>query len=106
MGGGYTEAPAEGGKESDEGLGGPKVEELDAASRRLPPLPGGLMAKGIHAASPGWNGEPAPPCARFLAWTPFAINAAPIDYLDRLLGRRYRSASILTAKVPSQCSPS
>ncbi|WLT33204.1 hypothetical protein [Geothrix sp. PMB-07] len=78
---GRTGAPAEGGKESDEGplgigfadtrdeliSGGPKVEELDAASRRLPPLPEGLLAKGIHAASPGLNGEPAPPCAHFLA---------------------------------------
>jgi len=24
------------------------------------------MAKGLHAASAGWNGEPAPPCARIL----------------------------------------
>ena len=93
MGGGCTEVPAEGGEESDEGFGGPKVEELDAASRRLSPLPEGLRAKGIHAASPGLarvfdprgsapaigfadaalsalrmvNGVPAPPCARFLA---------------------------------------
>ena len=67
MGGGCTEVPAEGGEESDEGLGGPKVEELDAASRRLPPLPEGLRAKGIHAASSGLNGVPAPPFARFLA---------------------------------------
>ena len=43
------------------------------------------MAKGSHAASPGLKGEPAPPCAHFLAWKPFAINAAPIDYLDALL---------------------
>ena len=42
------------------------------------------MAKGSHAASPGLNGVPAPPCAHFLAWKPFAINAAPIDYLDTL----------------------
>jgi len=47
--------------------GGSKVEEPDAASRRLPHQPEGLMAKGIHAASPGLNGEPTPPCARFLA---------------------------------------
>ena len=99
MGGGCTGAPAEGGKKGDEGLGGSKDEEPDAASRRLPPQPAGLMAKGSHAASPGLNGEPAPPCARFLlgiacsdtrdeltyAWKPFAINAAPIDYLDTLL---------------------
>src|SRR5664279_6430461 len=113
MGGGCTGAPAEGGrylfvsciaagdteKEGDEGLlgigfadtrgvlksGGSKDKEPDAASRRLPPQPEGLMAKGSHAASPGLNGEPAPPCARFLAWKPFAINAAPIDYLDGLL---------------------
>ena len=43
------------------------------------------MAKGSPAASPGLNGEPAPPRARFLAWKPFAVNAAPIDYLDTLL---------------------
>ena len=67
MGGGCTGAPAEGGQEGDEGLGGSKVEEPDTASRRLPHQPEGLMAKGIHAASPGLNGEPAPPCARFLA---------------------------------------
>ena len=85
MGGGCAGAPAEGGKEGDEGLGGSKDEEPDAASRRLPPQPEGLMAKGSHAASPGLNGEPAPPCAHFLAWKPFAINAAPIDYLDALL---------------------
>jgi hypothetical protein len=113
MGGGCTGAPAEGGrclfvsriaagdteKEGDEGplgigfadtrdvlnFGGSKDEEPDAASRRLPPQPEGLMAKGSHAASPGLNGEPAPPCAHFLAWKPFAINAAPIDYLDTLL---------------------
>ena len=54
-------------KEGDEGLGGSKDEEPDAAYRRLPPQPEGLMAKGSHAASPGLNGEPAPPCARFLA---------------------------------------
>ena len=89
MGGGCTGAPAEGGKEGDEGLGGSKDEEPDAASRWLPPQPEGLMAKGPHAASPGLNGEPAPPCARFLAWNPFAINAAPIDYLDTLLGSRW-----------------
>jgi len=95
MGGGCTGVPAEGGrylfvsriakgdteKEGDEGplgigfadtrgvlkSGGSKVKEPDAASRRLPPQPEGLMAKGLHAASPGLNGEPAPPCARFLA---------------------------------------
>jgi hypothetical protein len=67
MGGGCTRAPAEGGKEGDEGLGGSKVEEPDAAYRRLPPQPEGLMAKGFHATSTGLNGEPAPPCARFLA---------------------------------------
>jgi len=81
MGGGCTGAPGEGGKEGDEGPlgidfvdtrdemkhGGSKDEEPDAASRRLPPQPEGLMAKGFHAASPGLNGEPAPPCARFLA---------------------------------------
>ncbi len=86
MGGGCAGAPAEGDKEGDEGLGGSKDEEPDAVSRRLSPQPEGLMAKGSHAASPGLNGEPAPPCARFLAWKPFAINAAPIDYLDALLG--------------------
>jgi hypothetical protein len=43
------------------------------------------MAKGSHAASAVLNGVPAPPCAHFLAWKPFAINAAPIDYLDTLL---------------------
>ena len=68
------------------GLGGSKVEELDAASRRLPPQPEGLMAKGSQVASLGLNGEPTPPCARFLTWKPFAINAASIDYLDTLLG--------------------
>ena len=93
------------------GLGGSKVEEPDAASRRLPPPPEGLMAKGPHAVSAGLartcgprscapaigcadaalsasrmvNGEPAPPYARLRAWRPFAINAAPIDYLDGLL---------------------
>ena len=46
MGGGGTGAPAEGDKKGDEGLGGSKVEELDAVSRRLPPQPLGLMAKG------------------------------------------------------------
>ena len=85
MRGGCTGAPAEGGKEGDEGLGGSKDEEPDAASRRLPPQPEGLMAKGSHSASPGLNGEPAPPCAHFLAWKPFAINAAPTHYLDTLL---------------------
>ena len=85
MGGGCTGAPAEGGKESDESLGGPKVEELDVASRRLPSKPEGLMAKGSHAASAGLNGVPAPSCAPFLAWKPIAINAAPIDNLDTLL---------------------
>src|ERR1035438_8552793 len=75
-------------KEGDDGLGGSKDEEPDAASRRLPPQPEGLMAKGSHAASAGLNGEPAPPCARLLAWKPFAFNAAPIDYLDTLLFRR------------------
>ena len=93
MGGGCTGAPAEGGKESDEGLGGPKVEELDAASRRLPSLPAGLMAKVSHAASAGLNGVPAPPCAHFLAWKPFAINAAPIDCPDTLLGTEDLSVS-------------
>src|ERR1035438_1663057 len=102
MGGGCTGVPAEGGrflfvsriaggdteKEGDDGLGGSKDEEPDAASRRLPPQPEGLMAKGSHAASAGLNGEPAPPCARLLAWKPFAFNAAPIDYLDTLLFRR------------------
>ena len=101
MGGGCTGAPAEGGKEGDEGplgigfadtrdelkSGGSKDEEPDAASRRLPPQPKGLMAKGPHAVSAGSNGEPAPPCAPLLAWRPFAVNAAPIDYLDGLLGR-------------------
>jgi hypothetical protein len=95
MGEGCTGAPAEGGrylfvsiiaigdteKEGDEGplgigfadtrdvmnSGGSKDEVPDAAYRRLPPQPEGLMAKGLHAASPGLNGEPAPPCARFLA---------------------------------------
>jgi hypothetical protein len=85
MGGGCAGVPAEGGKESDEGLGGSKDEELDAASRRLPPQPEGLMAKASHAASAGLNGVPAPPCAPFLAWKPFAVNAAPIDGLDALL---------------------
>ena len=111
MGGGCTGAPAEGGKEGDEGLGGSKDEAPDTASRRLPPQPEGLMAKGSHAASAVLarasgprglapaigcadaalfaarmvNGEPAPPCAHFLAWKPFAINAAPIDYLESLL---------------------
>ena len=113
MGWGGTGAPAEGGQEGDEGLlgigfadtrdvlnsGGSKDEEPDAASRQLPPQPEGLLAKGSHAASAGLNGEPAPPCAHFLlgiargdtrdkltpAWKPFAINAAPIHYLDTLL---------------------
>ena len=67
MGGGCTGAPAEGGKEGDEGLGGSKDEEPDAASRRLPPQPEGLMAKGLHAVSAGLNGETRtalhpPPC--------------------------------------------
>ena len=44
------------------------------------------MAKGSQVASLGLNGEPTPPCARFLTWKPFAINAASIDYLDTLLG--------------------
>jgi hypothetical protein len=44
-----------------------------------------LMAKASHAASAGLNGVPAPPCAPFLAWKPFAVNAAPIDGLDALL---------------------
>ena len=69
------------------GLGGSKDEESDAASRwkhwpwlamqarstalkryaiARVPQPEGLMAKGSHAASAGLNGEPAPPCARFL----------------------------------------
>jgi len=56
MGGAALGAPAEGGQEGDEGplgigftdtrdklkSGGPKVEEPDAASRRLPPQPEGL----------------------------------------------------------------
>ena len=93
MGGGCTGAPAEGGKEGDEGPGGSKVKEPDAASRRLPPQPEGLMAKGPHAVSAGLartygprgfapaigytdaalfasrmvNGEPTPPCAPLLA---------------------------------------
>jgi hypothetical protein len=67
MGGGCTGAPAEGGKEGDEGFGSSKDEEPNAAYRRLPRQPEGLMEKGFHAASPGLNGEPAPPCARFLA---------------------------------------
>jgi omega-amidase len=41
MGGAALGAPVEGGKESDESLGGPKDEELDVASRRLPPQPFG-----------------------------------------------------------------
>ena len=99
MGGGCAGVPAEGGiylfvsriakgdteKEGGEGLGGSKDEKPDAASRRLPPQPGGLMAKGSHATSADLNGEPAPPCAHFLAWKPFAVNAAPIDYFDTLL---------------------
>jgi len=99
MGGGCTGAPTEGGQEGDEGLlgigfadtrgvlkaGGSKVEEPDAASRRLPPQPEGLMAKGPHSVSVALNGVPAPPCAHLRAWRPFAINAAPIDYLDGLL---------------------
>ena len=93
MGGGCTGAPAEGGKEGGEGLGGSKVEEPDAASRRLPPQPEGLMAKGPHAVSAGLNGEPAPPCAPLRAWRPFAINAAPTHYLDGL--RRYTEAIVL-----------
>jgi len=121
MGGGCTGVPAEGGrylfvsriakgdteKEGDEGplgigfadtrgvlkSGGSKVKEPDAASRRLPPQPEGLMAKGPHAVSAGLartygprgfapaigytdaalfasrmvNGEPTPPCAPLLA---------------------------------------
>ena len=85
MGGGCAGAPAEEGKEGDEGHGGSKVEEPDAASRRLPPQPFGLTVKGSHAASAGLNGVPAPPCAHFLAWKPFAVNAAPIDGWDALL---------------------
>jgi hypothetical protein len=64
MGRGCTGVSAEGGKEGDEGLlgigcadtrdtlitGGSKDEEPDAASRRPPPQPKGLMAKGFHAA--------------------------------------------------------
>jgi len=102
MGGGCTGVPAEGGrylfvsriakgdteKEGDAGLGGSKVEEPDAASRRLPPQPEGLMGKGSHTVSGRLNGEPAPPCAPFLVWKPFPINAAPIEYLDRLLDSR------------------
>ena len=53
MGGGCTGAPAEGGEEGNEGPGGSKDEEPDAASRRLPPQPEGLRAKGSPAASPG-----------------------------------------------------
>jgi hypothetical protein len=103
MGGGCTGAPAEGDKEDDEGSlgigfadtrdilnsGGSKDEEPDAVSRRLPPQPEGLTAKGSLAASPGLNGEPAPPCAHFLAWKPFAVNAAPIDGQDTLLTLGY-----------------
>jgi hypothetical protein len=50
MGEGCTGAPAEGGKKDDEGPGDSKDEEPDAASRRLPRQPEGLMAKGapIH----------------------------------------------------------
>jgi hypothetical protein len=47
-----------------------------------------LSAKGSHAASAGLNGDPAPPCAPFLAWKPFALNAASADYLDALRGLR------------------
>ena len=68
--------------------GGSKGEEPDAATRRLPPQPEGLMAKGPQALSADLNGEPAPPCARLRAWRPFAINAAPVDYLDGLLGQK------------------
>ena len=64
--------------------GGPKDEELDAAFRGPPPLPEGLMAKGSQTASPGLDGERTPPCARFLAWKPFAINAASIHCSDTL----------------------
>jgi len=70
MGGGCAGAPAEGGQEGDEGLlgigfadtrgvlksGGSKVEEPDAASRRLPPQPEGLMAKGPMLCRWAWLG--------------------------------------------------
>lgn len=67
MGGAALEAEAEGGKESDDGLGGSKDEELDAVSRRLPIQPGGLIAKGFHLASVGLNDVRASLCAHFLA---------------------------------------
>jgi hypothetical protein len=47
---------------------------------------GGLSAKGLYAALSGLHGMPAPHRALRLASKPFALNAAPSDYLDTLLG--------------------
>ena len=85
MGGAALGAPRKPAKEGDAGGSGPTGKEPDAGWRRAPPQPEGLSAKGSHAASAGLNGVPAPPCAHFLAWNPFAINAASADYLDALL---------------------
>jgi hypothetical protein len=97
---GRAGAPAERGKEGDEGplgigfadtrdktiSGGSKDEEPDAASRWLPPQPEGLSAKGSLAVSARSDDEPASPLTRLRAIEPSALNAAPGEYLDGLLG--------------------
>jgi len=82
---GRAGVPAERGKEGDEGLGGPKDEEPDAASRRLAPQPEGLSAKGSLAVSARSDDGPASPLTRLRAIKPFALNAVPGEYLDGLL---------------------
>jgi len=76
---------AERGQEGDEGLGGSKDEESDAASRQLPPQPEGLSAKGPLAVLARSDDGIASPLTRLRAIEPFALNATPGEYLDGLL---------------------
>lgn len=91
---GLAGVPAKQGKEGDEGLGGPKDEEPDAASRRLAPQPKGLSAEGSLAVSARSDDGPASPLTRLRAIKPSALNAVPGEYLDGLQGSVQREAEV------------
>jgi hypothetical protein len=79
-------APGKQIKEGEEGVAGTTFDEPDEELRGPPPRPEGLSAKGLYAALSGLHGVPAPRGALHLASKPFALNAAPSAYLDKLLG--------------------
>jgi len=78
-------APGEQIKEGEEEVAGTTFDEPDEEMRGPPLQPEGLSAKGLYAALSGLHGVPAPRGALRLASNPFALNAAPSAYLDRLL---------------------